>query len=227
MPPLRHPTQAGSPRALPSLPPLERLQKDFTAEVPEEDSGTLLLPGVMLGTSGLARCSAGVGWRRSTRRTTRRDHGCPQDFAAAVSQDRSFGRRFEQEPRVVARLQHPRLFPLREGTDDGIPWMSMRLLGGGNTGTLLKHARPDRARAVEILRQVAEALDYAHAHGVVHRDIKPTNILFDGSNRPCVGDFGVANSRQPCGHSHGDGHRNASLHGSGAGCGKGVDHCGG
>ena len=170
-------------------------QKDLTAEVPEEDSGTLLLPGVMLGTFRV-----GTLLGRGGMATVYEVYDTPLDRTVALKilppqflHDRSFARRFEQEARVVARLEHPAIVPIyASGTDDGIPWMSMRLLGGGNMGTLLKHARPDRARAVEILRQVAEALDYAHAHGVVHRDIKPTNILFDGSNRPCVGDFGLA-----------------------------------
>ena len=171
------------------------LQDDLTAEAPEEDAGTLLLPGVMLGTF---RIGALLG--RGGMATVYEAYDTPLERTVALKilppqflHDRSFARRFEQEARVVARLEHPAIVPIyASGTDDGIPWMSMRLLSGGNMGTLLKHARPDRARAVEILRQVAEALDYAHANGVVHRDIKPTNILFDGSNRPCVSDFGLA-----------------------------------
>jgi eukaryotic-like serine/threonine-protein kinase len=107
--------------------------------------------------------------------------------------DRSFARRFQQEARVVARLEHSAIVPIyASGTDDGIPWMSMRLMGGGNMGTLLERAPPDRVDALPILSRVAEALDYAHAHGVVHRDIKPTNILFDLDGQPSVGDFGLA-----------------------------------
>lgn len=105
----------------------------------------------------------------------------------------TFARRFDQEGRVIARLEHPAIVPIyASGTDDGIAWMSMRLLGGGNMRTLLKDAPPDPVRAAGILRRVAEALDYAHARGVVHRDIKPANILFDWDERACVGDFGLA-----------------------------------
>lgn len=107
--------------------------------------------------------------------------------------DGTFARRFEQEARVVARLEHPNIVPIyATGIDDGIPWMSMRLLAGGNLGALLEHRRLETTDALRILRGVADALDYAHARGVVHRDIKPTNILLDNSGRVCLGDFGLA-----------------------------------
>jgi TonB family protein len=107
--------------------------------------------------------------------------------------DVRFAERFEREARVVAALEHPNIVPIyASGIDNGIPWMSMRLLTGGTIGTLLEKGRPDARQIVRLLRAVASALDYAHAHGVVHRDIKPTNILLDGAEGVCVGDFGLA-----------------------------------
>jgi TonB family protein len=107
--------------------------------------------------------------------------------------DDTFARRFAQEARVIAKLEHPNIVPIyASGIDDGIPWMSMRLLAGGNMGAVLERRRIEMRKAVEMLRQIAAALDYAHAHGVVHRDIKPTNILLDGSDAVLVGDFGLA-----------------------------------
>jgi serine/threonine-protein kinase len=104
-----------------------------------------------------------------------------------------FARRFEKEARVVAKLEHPNIVPIyASGIDQGIPWMSMRLLAGGNMGMLLRTGRPDPGKALHLLRSIADALDYAHARGVVHRDIKPTNILLDGGDGVCVGDFGLA-----------------------------------
>jgi serine/threonine-protein kinase len=105
----------------------------------------------------------------------------------------AFAKRFEKEARVVARLEHRNIVPIyASGIDDGIPWMSMRLLPGGNMGSLLRKGRPDFGKALLLLRGVADALDYAHARGVVHRDIKPTNILLDGADGVFVGDFGLA-----------------------------------
>lgn len=107
--------------------------------------------------------------------------------------DETFARRFQQEARVVAKLEHPNIVPIyASGIDDGVPWMSMRLFGGGNLGMLLEHRRPHPSEVVRILRSVADALDYAHARGVVHRDIKPTNILLDEADHVCLGDFGLA-----------------------------------
>ena len=107
--------------------------------------------------------------------------------------DETFAKRFENEARVIAKLEHPNIVPIyASGIYEGIPWMGMRLLAGGNMGALLENGRPALPHAVQMLRDVADALDYAHARGVVHRDIKPTNILRDGSGRVCVGDFGLA-----------------------------------
>ena len=161
----------------------------------EEDSGPLFLPGAMFGPF---RIVAVLG--RGGMATVYEAYDTKLERAVALKvlppyfrHGQSLARRFEQEARVIARLDHRGIVPIyASGTDDDIPWMSMRLLPGGNMGTLLKRAPPDRARAIRILGQVAEALDYAHAHGVVHRDIKPTNILFDRDGQPCVGDFGLA-----------------------------------
>jgi len=107
--------------------------------------------------------------------------------------DPKFAERFDQEAHVVAALEHPNIVPIyASGIDGGIPWMSMRLMTGGTIGNLLERGRPDPVRIVELLRSVATALDYAHAHGVVHRDIKPTNVLLDAVDGVYVGDFGLA-----------------------------------
>jgi eukaryotic-like serine/threonine-protein kinase len=107
--------------------------------------------------------------------------------------DGTFEKRFEREAKMIARLEHPNIVPIyASGIDEAVPWMSMRLLAGGNLGTLLEHRRVTSQEAVRMLRSVADALDYAHARGVVHRDIKPTNLLLDDSRGVCIADFGLA-----------------------------------
>ena len=107
--------------------------------------------------------------------------------------DPTFGRRFEREARLAARLEHPNIVPIyATGIEAGVPWMSMRLLAGDNLSVLLGKRRLPPLEAVQLLKQVAAALDYAHAFGVVHRDIKPANILLDRSGTASVADFGLA-----------------------------------
>ncbi len=109
--------------------------------------------------------------------------------------DPSFAERFNREARVIARLEHPNIIPIYAfGIDEArrLPWMAMRLVPGGALATLLKRGRLPYGRVLAILRGVADALDYAHEHGVVHRDVKPQNILLDQAERVYLADFGIA-----------------------------------
>ena len=111
--------------------------------------------------------------------------------------DPGFAERFQREAKALAKLEHPNIVPIYNYDIDraeGIPWMAMRLVGGGSLSQLLKgerHRLPF-ARAVEILRGVADALDYAHGKGIVHRDVKPQNVLLDENGRVYLADFGIA-----------------------------------
>jgi TonB family protein len=106
--------------------------------------------------------------------------------------DGTFWKRFEREAKLIAKLEHRNIVPIyASGIDEAIPWMSMPLLVGGNLGTFLEHHRPSPRDAVGMLRAIADALDYAHARGIVHRDIKPSNVLLNGSGGVCIGDFGL------------------------------------
>jgi serine/threonine protein kinase len=108
--------------------------------------------------------------------------------------DPSFAERFRREAQVIARLEHPHIVPIYAyGIDQGMPWMSMRLVAGGSLYSLL-HAggRLGYGPLLEMLAGVAGALDYAHAAGVVHRDVKPQNILIDEQRHVYLADFGIA-----------------------------------
>ena len=102
--------------------------------------------------------------------------------------------RFVREVRIVANLAHPRIVPLFDAGESGelLYYVMPVITGGSLRQRLAAHAPLDSADCVRILRDVATALAFAHAQGIVHRDIKPDNVLFDAEDRAMVSDFGVA-----------------------------------
>ena len=117
------------------------------------------------------------------------------DLGAALGSDR-----FLSEIRTTARLQHPHILPLLDsGEADGLLYYVMPLVTGETLRTRLERERQLPVDdAVRITREVADALGYAHGHGVVHRDIKPENILLQGGHA-LVADFGIALAVQSAG----------------------------
>jgi len=110
------------------------------------------------------------------------------DLAAGVNSDR-----FHREILVAAQLQHPQIVPvLAAGETDGLPYFTMPYVAGESLRRRLDGGKPLAVvDAVAVLRDVARALAYAHEHGVVHRDIKPDNVLVAGGSA-AVTDFGIA-----------------------------------
>lgn len=112
---------------------------------------------------------------------------------AEFMHDRTFADRFKREAKVIASLEHPNIVPIYAfGIDEGVPWMAMRLIAGGTASNVLQKGTLDWSQAMKVLRGVALALDYAHARGIVHRDVKPQNIMLDGAGHVYLGDFGIA-----------------------------------
>ena len=101
--------------------------------------------------------------------------------------------RFLLETQTLARLSHPGLVTMLDAgaTSDGRPYLVMELVDGPSMSAVLR-APLDLVRAADIGAQVARALDYAHAHGVVHRDVKPGNVLLRSDGRAKLADFGIA-----------------------------------
>jgi DNA-binding beta-propeller fold protein YncE/predicted Ser/Thr protein kinase len=114
-------------------------------------------------------------------------------IARQLADDEQFRRRFLSESRLAARLEHPAVVPVYDAReDDGELIVAMRLIEGGDLRTLIHRDGPlEPERAVHLLGQIAEALDAAHAAGIVHRDVKPHNILIEGE-RAYLSDFGLA-----------------------------------
>ena len=109
------------------------------------------------------------------------------ELAGGVNVDR-----FKREISTAARLQHPHIVPLlTAGQVDGLPYFTMPFVEGESLRRQIARGELPVNQAIAILRDVAKALDYAHSKGVVHRDIKPDNVLISGASA-AVTDFGVA-----------------------------------
>jgi serine/threonine protein kinase len=107
--------------------------------------------------------------------------------------DQEFIERFRQEARTIARLQHPHILPLYDyGVQDDILYLIMAYIDGGSLADRIEEGGMRLSEVEKILRQVAGALDYAHRQGVIHRDIKPDNILLDKEGNALLADFGIA-----------------------------------
>ena len=100
--------------------------------------------------------------------------------------------RFENEARTIARLEHPNIVGIYEvgRTADGLPFYSMPYLARGHLAQ--RKMAGDQPKVAALVRHLLDALDFAHKRGVVHRDVKAENVLFDDADRPMLADFGIA-----------------------------------
>ena len=107
--------------------------------------------------------------------------------------DPQFRTRFEREAKTIALLEHPAIVPVYDfGEENGQPYIVMRFMSGGSLADRLIRGRIALEEAVQIITRLAPALDAAHARGVIHRDLKPGNILFDQYGNAFLSDFGIA-----------------------------------
>ncbi len=113
----------------------------------------------------------------------------PRHFAS----DPKFVARFQQEAKVLARLQHPHILPIHDyGEAEGYLYIVMPLIESGSLTDLLTEEPLPLPQIGRIISQVGDALDYAHTHGIIHRDVKPSNILLDERGNSMLTDFGIA-----------------------------------
>lgn len=113
-----------------------------------------------------------------------------------LARDAGFRERFKRESRLAASIEHPNVLPVRHaGEEDGLLYITMRYVEGTDLRALLdRDGRLDPAIAVDLTKQVAAALDAAHARGLVHRDVKPANVLIEGhdaNEHAFLTDFGL------------------------------------
>jgi serine/threonine-protein kinase len=113
--------------------------------------------------------------------------------APSLALDDRFRERFARESELVMSLEHPNVVPIYDAGDvDGRVYLAMRLVDGTDLGSLVRsEGALEPARTMAICTQVAAALDAAHASGLVHRDVKPSNVLLDNSEHVYLADFGL------------------------------------
>jgi WD40 repeat protein len=103
------------------------------------------------------------------------------------------GERFRLEVRALTELDHPAILPVHQtGEHDGLPFFTMKLATGGSLAEHKEEFAGNWRRIAELMATLADAVQFAHERGILHRDLKPGNILFDNQDRPYVSDFGLA-----------------------------------
>jgi serine/threonine protein kinase len=112
---------------------------------------------------------------------------------------------FLKEARVLANLDHPNIVPVLDvgRKEDGLFVVVSKFIDGSDLANRMKLARPPIRDSAELVAMIADALHYAHTQGLVHRDVKPANILINASGKPCLADFGLAITHDDFGNGGG------------------------
>jgi Protein kinase domain len=111
----------------------------------------------------------------------------------ALSPDADNVARFRHEAQAIAKLRHPNIVDVYDfGEIEGTPYMIVEYVPGGSLSWRMSHGPLDELTALKYLRGIAAGLDYAHQHGIVHRDVKPANVLLTDEDTPVLADFGLA-----------------------------------
>jgi serine/threonine protein kinase len=144
----------------------------------------------MLGIGGMGRVYRAVG--------PAGEEVALKTIKSELAADHTFRRRFEREAGIAQRVSHPHLVPVLEfGEHAGVPYMIQSFIRGGSLDERLqREGKLDVETAVRICAEIAQALDALHAAGLVHRDVKPANILLDEAGVAYITDFGLAKDSQ-------------------------------
>jgi hypothetical protein len=161
-----------------------RSSRQAAAQGPQEKLGRFVIQGV------LGRGAFGVVYRA-------RDPLLDRDVALKAprfpSGDQKNAQRFLAEAKAAAKLRHPHIVAVYEsGETEGKLFIASEYVAGETLAARIEKQGPDFKQTAQWVRSLAEALAYAHAQGIVHRDIKPQNVMLDRNNRPQIMDFGLA-----------------------------------
>lgn len=120
-----------------------------------------------------------------------------------IANKEGFLERFNDEVRTIANLEHSNILPVYNyGKEEGQVFLAMRFIGSGSLADKLKGGKTlPLKEAFRVVTQVGKALDHAHAHGVIHRDVKPENIMIDASGNCLLTDFGISKVEGSDGHT--------------------------
>jgi serine/threonine-protein kinase len=145
----------------------------------------------LLGEGGMGRVYRGVETNGSGK------EAAVKIVKAELARDDIFRRRFDREAKVAQRVNHPHVVPVIEtGEQDGIPYLVQQFISGGSLEDRIKaEGTMPLAETVRICTAVASGLDALHTEGLIHRDVKPANILLDEEGVPYIADFGLAKDR--------------------------------
>ncbi|HEX4464493.1 MAG TPA: serine/threonine-protein kinase [Solirubrobacterales bacterium] len=115
-------------------------------------------------------------------------------IAPEAASDEVFARRFAEESRIAASIEHPNVVPIyAAGEEAGVPYIAMRYVAGADLARrLVREGRLPPQVAVDLIVQIGNGLDAIHAAGLIHRDVKPANVLLSGGDHAYITDFGVA-----------------------------------
>src|SRR5215475_8009520 len=177
---------------------IEQTLDDLLHDIPGQDGDWLLGNYQIL--EEIGRGGMGVIYRARQRHSRRIVALKRISSHHADSQDTLM--RFRREAQAAANLDHPNILPIYEVSEsrDGLPFFSMKFAGGGSLLEAGPALRGESRRVVALMAKVTRAVQYAHEQGILHRDLKPGNILLDGRGEPLVSDFGLAKWLQPTGH---------------------------
>src|ERR1051326_3880004 len=118
---------------------------------------------------------------------------CAVKVLQAMGADPDTTARFRREAQAIAHMRHPNVLNVFDfGEFEGTPYMIVEYVAGGSLAPKVKSGPLDRSAALAYLRGIGDALDYAHKHGIVHRDVKPANVLLGPDDNPILADFGLA-----------------------------------
>jgi len=125
------------------------------------------------------------------------DEAAVKIVKADLARDRIFRRRFDREASIAQRVEHPHVVPvIDKGEQDGLPYLAQVFVRGGSLEErILREGKLPLAEAVRICTAVASGLDALHEQGLIHRDVKPANILLGDDGTPYITDFGLAKDR--------------------------------